>query len=217
MTGKEEKEPIGDMPIQDDSRVVPAVRPTRRLHGFTSLNFGLAVVLLVVAMACAPAENPAGKGQGSETAEGLEPAEQGPEQPSVELIGTEYAGRGRDDRPFIGDCRPRFEADCDGDGEPEDLCVQSMIEAKEGHIPKHYLLVDVYKDKEWILRQKLELGFYWEERFSDFVDLDDDGKAELVTQVRLGPDCAGCGAYRIHTFRGLCALQRSQRLQPEPL
>ena len=36
-----------------------------------------------------------------------------------------------------------------------------MIEAKEGHIPKHYLLVDVYKDKEWILRQKLELGFYW--------------------------------------------------------
>jgi hypothetical protein len=31
------------------------------------------------------------------------------------------------------------------------------------------------------------------------VDLDGDGEAELVTQVRLGPDCSGCGAYRIHT------------------
>lgn len=127
-----------------------------------------------------------------------DPKESG--QLPVELIGTEYTGRGVNDRLFINRCRPEFQVDCDGDGEPEDLCVQSMTEAKDGHIPKHYLLVDTYREKEWVVRQKFGLGFYWEERYFDFVDLDGDEEAELVTQARLGPDCAGCGAYRIHMF-----------------
>ena len=144
-----------------------------------------------------------------------DPKESG--QLPVELIGTEYTGRGVNDRLFINRCRPEFQVDCDGDGEPEDLCVQSMTEAKDGHIPKHYLLVDTYREKEWVVRQKFGLGFYWEERYFDFVDLDGDEEAELVTQVRLGPDCAGCSAYRIHMFRGLCVLQRAERFQHEPL
>lgn len=193
-----EKKTVVTRKIQSIARMVSAARSTRRPAISAVLKFGLAAALLVGAIACSQADSPSGQEQKSKTAESPESAEEEPEQSPVDLIGTEYTGRGLDNRFFISVCRPEFQADCDGDVEPEDVCVQGMTEAKDGNIPKHHLLIDVYKDKKWVLRQKLELGFYWEERYFDFVDLDGDGEAELVTQVRLGPDCAGCGAYRIH-------------------
>ncbi|MBW2645717.1 MAG: hypothetical protein JRE23_06005 [Deltaproteobacteria bacterium] len=63
------------------------------------------------------------------------------------------------------------------------------------------LIVDVFKIKKQVLRQELNRGFFFEERFVGFKDIDLDDKAELITKVRLSPDCADCGSYRIYSFK----------------
>ena len=51
-----------------------------------------------------------------------------------------------------------------------------------------------------MLRQELDRGFFFEERFVSLKDIDSDGKTELITRVRFSPDCSGCSSYRIYAF-----------------
>ena len=102
-----------------------------------------------------------------------------------------------------GECVRTLKADFDGDGEPEELCAgEAWIQTHQCRAPFRRLVLDLYKDKQWLLRQQLNPGVFWEERFYLVKDLDGDGRSELVTRLQLSPDCSGCTAYRIYTFTG---------------
>ena len=102
----------------------------------------------------------------------------------------------------IGDCSKSLNADVDGDNIQEKICVRSL-QFKEYDDAYTYvsLIVDLFRSKKQVLRQELNRGFFFDERFVELKDVNRDGKSELITKVRFGPDCAGCSSYRIYTFK----------------
>ena len=101
----------------------------------------------------------------------------------------------------MGDCFLTVSVDVDGDKKKEKVCLR-YLKYKEYDLAYIYvsLVLDIFKDKKHILRQELDRGFFFEERFVVFKDIDLDGKVELITEVRFSPDCSGCSSYRIYTF-----------------
>lgn len=102
----------------------------------------------------------------------------------------------------IGGCVKTVNADLDGDSIQEKICFR-YLQYKEHDIKYTYisLILDIFKEKKQILRQELNRGYYYAESFAEMRDVNGDGKSELLTRVRFSPDCSGCGAYRIYTFK----------------
>ena len=101
----------------------------------------------------------------------------------------------------MGDCFLTVSVDVDGDKKKEKVCLR-YLQYKEYDLVYTYvsLVLDIFKDKKHILRQELDRGFFFEERFVGFKDINLGEKVELITKVRFSPDCAGCSSYRIYTF-----------------
>jgi len=102
----------------------------------------------------------------------------------------------------IGECFLIVSADVDNDNKKEKICLK-YLQYKEYEDIFVYisLIVDVFKNKKQVLRQELDRGFFFEERFIGFKDIDLDDKEELITKVRFSPNCAGCSSYRIYSFK----------------
>ena len=101
----------------------------------------------------------------------------------------------------IEECFEVAAVDLDGDKEQEDLCLSYL--RYKGHDDTFIytsLVVNLIKGFKHLLRQELDRSYYFEERFVSLTDINADGREELITQVRLSPDCAGCDAYRIYEF-----------------
>jgi hypothetical protein len=102
----------------------------------------------------------------------------------------------------IGDCFLTASVDVDADKKKEKICLRYLKYKEYDDIYTYVSLVlDIFKNKKQILRQELNRGYFFEERFVAFKDIDMDGKAELITKVRFSPDCSGCTAYRIYVFK----------------
>lgn len=101
----------------------------------------------------------------------------------------------------IGDCFQTLNVDVDGDEIKEKICLR-YLQYKEYDDVYTYvsLVLDMFKEKKQVLRQELDRGFFFEERFVSLKDIDSDGKTELITRVRFSPDCSGCSSYRIYAF-----------------
>jgi len=101
----------------------------------------------------------------------------------------------------MGECIKTVFTDLDGNNVQEKICPR-CLKYKEYDVVYTYvsLVLDIFKDKKQILRQELDRGFFFEERFVELKDVNGDGKAELITRVCFSPDCAGCSSYRIYTF-----------------
>ena len=126
-----------------------------------------------------------------------------PEVGALNVVGMSESERYKEVERRVSECMRTLEADFDGDGEPEQLCVREVwIQTHQCRAPFHALIVDLFKDGQWLLRQQLNPGVFWEERFYLVKDLDGDGQAELITRLQLSPDCSGCTAYRVYTFTG---------------
>jgi len=82
----------------------------------------------------------------------------------------------------IGDCFLTKSVDVDGHKIQEKICLK-YLQYKEYDDAYTYvfLVLDIFKDKKQILRQELDRGFFFEERFVSLKDIDSDGKAELIT------------------------------------
>ena len=113
------------------------------------------------------------------------------------------------DQPFrfnevdrhISECVRHLQVDVDGDGQWERLCFrEAWIRTDQCRTPFHALIVDVFKNEQWILRQQMKQGVFYEERFFLVKDLDSDGKPEIITRLQLSPDCSGCVAYAVYVF-----------------
>ena len=101
----------------------------------------------------------------------------------------------------MGDCSLTVSVDVDGDKKKEKVCLRYLQYKEYDHVFTYvYLVLDIFKDNNQILRQELDRGFFFEERFVSFKDIDLDEKVELMTKVRFSPDCAGRSSYRIYTF-----------------
>ena len=101
----------------------------------------------------------------------------------------------------IGDCFLKVPVDVDGDKKKENICLRYLKYKEYDDIYTYVSLVlDVFKRKKQVLRQELDRGFFFEERFVSLKDIDSDGKAELTTRVRFSPDCSGCETYRVYIF-----------------
>lgn len=101
----------------------------------------------------------------------------------------------------IGDCFESFNADVDGDKIKEKICMRYLNYKISDDIHTYVsLIVDLFKNKKQVLRQELDRKFFFEERFIDLMDVNGDGKMELITKVRFSPDCSGCEDYRVYTF-----------------
>ena len=102
----------------------------------------------------------------------------------------------------IGDCSKSLNADVDGDNIQEKICLRSL-QFKEYDDAYTYvsLILDLFKNKKQVLRQELNRGFFFEERFVEIKDVNGDRKSDLITKVRFGPDCVGCSSYRIYTYK----------------
>jgi hypothetical protein len=102
----------------------------------------------------------------------------------------------------IGDCSKSLNADVDGDKIKEKICVRYLKYKESDDIHKYVsLVVDLFRSKKQVLRQELNRGFFFDERFVELKDVNRDGKSELITKVRFGPDCVGCSSYRIYTYK----------------
>ena len=84
----------------------------------------------------------------------------------------------------IGDCSKSLNADVDGDNIQEKICVRSL-QFKEYDDTDIYvsLILDLFKNKKQVLRQELNRGFFFDERFVELKDINRDGKSELITKV----------------------------------
>jgi hypothetical protein len=125
----------------------------------------------------------------------------GPEGPEIFM----HTLKSEDDQGVyfsIGDCFLTVYVDVDSDKKKEKICLR-YLQHKEYDDAFIYvsLIVDIFKGKTQVLRQELDRGFFFEERFVGFKDIDLDEKVELITKVRFSPDCAGCSSYRIYTFK----------------
>lgn len=101
----------------------------------------------------------------------------------------------------IGDCFQTLNVDVDGDEIKEKICLRCLQYKEYDDVYTYVSLVlDMFKGKKQVLRQELDRGFFFEERFVSLKDIDSDGKTELITRVRFSPDCSGCSSYRIYTF-----------------
>lgn len=101
----------------------------------------------------------------------------------------------------IGDCFQTLNVDVDGDKIKEKICLRYLQYKEYDDIYTYVSLVlDMFKGKKQALRQELDRGFFFEERFVSLKDVDSDGKAELITRVRFSPDCSGRETYRVYTF-----------------
>ena len=102
----------------------------------------------------------------------------------------------------IGDCFLTVSVDVEGDERKENICPRYLKYKEYGDIYTYVSLVlDIFKDKKQLLRQEIDRGFFFEEHFVALKDVNEDGKAELITKLRFSPDCSGCTAYRIYVFK----------------
>jgi hypothetical protein len=131
--------------------------------------------------------------------------QEGTQGPETEHRSALFAN-GKDDIEMASstnDCLRHVAADVDGDGLAEHLCIgEAWIKTRQCRTPYRELIVDIFKDERRVLRQHFDSGVFHEERFFVAWDLDGDGKAELVTRLKLSPDCSGCIAYRIYSYLG---------------
>ena len=102
----------------------------------------------------------------------------------------------------IGECFLTVSVDVDGDKKKDEVCLR-YLQYKEYDAIYIYisLIVDLFKNKKHVLRQELDREFFFDERFVSFKDINSDGKADLITKVRLSPNCAGCSSYRVYIFK----------------
>jgi len=102
----------------------------------------------------------------------------------------------------IGNCFLKASVDVDGDNKEEKVCLR-YLQHKEYNDRYTYvsLIVDLFKSKKQVLRQELDREFFFDERFVSFKDINSDGKTDLITKVRLSPNCAGCRSYRVYMFK----------------
>ena len=102
----------------------------------------------------------------------------------------------------IGDCFLNAVVELDGDPAREDVCLRYLTSESKGNNPPGIsLVVDLSKGKNAILRQIIDRGVFFDEGFVSFKDMDNDGRAEMITRVRFSPDCSGCGAKRIYELK----------------
>jgi hypothetical protein len=78
----------------------------------------------------------------------------------------------------------------------------AVYKARDGQPLCDSLIVDIYKNGDWLLRQELDRGLFGAERFHLLRDLDMDGRAELITLLAAGPEGSGGDACRIYKFDG---------------
>ncbi len=91
--------------------------------------------------------------------------------------------------------------DLDGDNVTEKVSIQTVrSKAEDSNTDIFSLSITIQKNNGDVLNQDLDRGFFMEEKFVDIKDITGDKKMELINQVRLGPDCSGCDAYRIYFF-----------------
>jgi hypothetical protein len=103
----------------------------------------------------------------------------------------------------IGDCEHNLTVDVDGIGRRERVCLRTAVyRTRDGQALYDSLIVDIYKNGDWLLRQELDRGPFQAERFQLLRDLDMDGLAELITRLSAGPEGSGAEAGRIYKFDG---------------
>jgi hypothetical protein len=103
----------------------------------------------------------------------------------------------------IGDCDRTVTVDVDGIGRRERVCVRTAVyKTRDGQALYDSLIVDIYKNGDWLLRQELDRGLFGAERFHLLRDLDMDGRAELITLLSVRPEGSGEDACRIYKFDG---------------
>jgi len=118
------------------------------------------------------------------------------------LMQTHTPDAGSPDHFELSECRTLLQSDLNGDSVAEDICLRELrFKEWDRRFMKKSVVVDVYQEKEKILRQELDLEAFWQERFLEMVDLNADKRQELVTTAKFGPLCAGCSARRIYAFK----------------
>lgn len=185
----------------------PGERSVRKAHwlpwvlmfiGFTCLA---ATGWLLFRPVASPPRLPVAQSESEDLPEenGAEESETEPEP--LRLVNHRGSAIQDEDESCISECIRRLEADFDGDGEKEQLCVrEAWIKKDNCRTPFHSLVVDLFKGGQWMLREHFGDGIFWEERFFLIKNLDGDGKAELITRVQLSPDCSGCVSYSVYAY-----------------
>jgi hypothetical protein len=167
------------------------------------------VVLMLVSGVCwwvlrqtvLPPSAPLAPVESAHLQEGDETENPGAEQGPLHVAGAADGTLGDEEERCTSECLRRAAADFDGDGDVEILCArEAWVKMDQCRTPYRELIVDLFKDDRCVLRQHFDSGVFHEERFFLAWDLDGDGQAELITRLKLSPDCSGCVAYRIYSY-----------------